>query len=76
MTAGRGYRYTYYCYFDADTALENWHVGWHNFESFLREWEPAVGLPSLDGYRVLSSATLSRCDLSSFVMPHRAPVSR
>eukprot|EP00439_Symbiodinium_sp_Y106_P060142 s858_g8.t2 len=45
-----GYRYTYYCYFDADTALENWHVGWHNFESFLREWEPAVGLPSLDGY--------------------------
>ncbi|CAE7824570.1 unnamed protein product [Symbiodinium sp. CCMP2592] len=45
-----GYRYTYYCYFDADTALENWHVGWHSFESFLREWEPAVGLPSLDGY--------------------------
>ncbi|CAE7577830.1 unnamed protein product [Symbiodinium natans] len=45
-----GYRYTYYCFFDADTALEDWHAGWRKFESFLREWEPAVGLPTLDAY--------------------------
>ena len=25
-------------------------MGWREFESFLREWEPAVGLPELDAY--------------------------
>eukprot|EP00927_Polykrikos_kofoidii_P002305 TRINITY_DN10889_c0_g2_i1.p1 TRINITY_DN10889_c0_g2~~TRINITY_DN10889_c0_g2_i1.p1 ORF type:complete len:506 (-),score=68.54 TRINITY_DN10889_c0_g2_i1:167-1684(-) len=56
----RGFRYTYYTFLDADTEVAPpWPVAVEQFESFLREWEPAVGLPAYESFPLQNSVAVS-----------------